>query len=270
LRWPVRGWLAPEYAALERVGAVSDADAARLEHLGVRRDAISVTGDTRYDSAADRVARIDPAAPHVIRARGRPGAFTIVAGSTWPPDEAVVLPAFAALRARVPTARLVLAPHEPTPEHFAGIASRAVPCGLGRPGRLSRVEPGGAEPFIVVDRVGVLADLYGVAAAAYVGGGYHGAGLHSVLEPAACSVPVTFGPRWRNSRDAELLLGAGGAAALPAHGGDRALLAQWLAWHADPAARARAGAAARDLVTAGRGAAERTAALVRELAESRR
>ena len=46
---------------------------------------------------------------------------------------------------------------------------------------------------------------------AYVGGGFGRAGLHSVLEPAAWSVPVAFGPGWRNSRDAELLLGAGGA-----------------------------------------------------------
>src|SRR2546425_9002104 len=39
------------------------------------------------------------------------GTFTIVAGSTWPADEGVVLPAFVDLLAQVPTARLVLAPH---------------------------------------------------------------------------------------------------------------------------------------------------------------
>ena len=59
----------------------------------------------------------------------------------------------------------------------------------------------------------MLAELYAAADVAFVGGGFHAAGLHSVLEPAAFGVPVAFGPRHANSRDAELLLSAGGAAA---------------------------------------------------------
>src|SRR2546426_8765751 len=59
------------------------------------------------------------------------GTFTIVAGSTWPADEGVVLPAFVDLLAQVPTARLVLAPHEPNPdrseEHTSELQS---PCNL--------------------------------------------------------------------------------------------------------------------------------------------
>jgi 3-deoxy-D-manno-octulosonic-acid transferase len=119
----------------------------------------------------------------------------------------------------------------------------------------------------VVDRVGVLADLYALADVAYVGGAYHRAGLHSVLEPAVFGIPVVFGPEWQNSRDAGLLLERGGAVALPADG-RTALHSQWLVWHHDAAARRRAGAAARGVVLAGRGAAERTTALVRELVEA--
>jgi hypothetical protein len=55
---------------------------------------------------------------------------------------------------------------------------------------------------VLVDRTGVLGDLYSLATAAFVGGGFHGAGLHSVLEPAAFGVPVAFGPRHSNSREA--------------------------------------------------------------------
>ena len=80
------------------------------------------------------------------------------------------------------------------------------------------------------------------------------------------AVPVVVGPAWQNSRDAALLLERGGAVALPADG-RRALHAQWLVWHHDAAARRRAGAAARGVVLAGRGASERTTALVRELVE---
>ncbi len=268
-RWPVRRWLVPAYGALARVGAISPDDARRLEELGVRPEALTVTGDTRYDSAADRAARFDPGLEHVRRLGpiAATDTFTIVAGSTWPPDEAVVLPAFAMLAGELPGARLVIAPHEPDPAHLSGIARSVAALGLPAPVRLSRLEPGAVSRVILVDRVGVLADLYGAADAAYVGGGYHRAGLHSVLEPAAFGVPVTVGPAWSNSRDAALLLDRGGATALPRREGARALFAQWLVWVHDRGARGRAGAAASALVREGRGASARTAALVRELVE---
>jgi len=119
---------------------------------------------------------------------------------------------------------------------------------------------------IVVDRVGILADLYALADVAFVGGGYTRAGLHSVLEPAVFGVPVTVGPHWHMSRDAALLIERGGAVALPAEG-RHPLHSQCLVWYHDPAARRKAGAAGKRLVQEGRGAAERTTALVRELVE---
>jgi 3-deoxy-D-manno-octulosonic-acid transferase len=265
LRWPARGWAQPAYRALERVGTISEDDARRLQRLGVRPGALTVTGDTRYDSVSERAERLDRARePFARLAEAGAGAFTIVAGSTWPADEAVVLPAFADLRAQVPDARLVLAPHEPNPDHLAGIAQMAQRSRLPRPVRLSQLEHAAASPLVVVDRVGVLADLYALGHAAFVGGGHHRAGLHSVLEPAVFGVPVTFGPYWTMSRDAGLLLQGGAATALPADG-RHALLSQWLVWHHDPAARGRAAAAARQAVQSGRGAAERTTRLVREL-----
>ena len=265
LNWPARSWSRTAYEALDRIGAISETDADRLELLGARRSAMTVTGDTRYDSVLERAGRLDPTIDALTRLEvPAGGAFTIVAGSTWPADEAVLLAAFADLRAQVPTARLVLAPHEPNPDHLAGIATAATRAGLPRPVRLSQLSPGGVVPLVVVDRVGLLADLYAAGDVAYVGGGYHRAGLHSVLEPAAFAMPVIFGPRWGMSRDAGLLLEAGGAAALP-EDGRHALLARWSVWHHDAAQRKAAGLAARRVVEEGRGAAERTADLVRSL-----
>jgi 3-deoxy-D-manno-octulosonic-acid transferase len=268
LRRPVRGWLAPAYAALDRVGAISADDAARLATLGVRAERLAVTGDTRYDSVVDRAARLDrSAAPFSTLGPTPAGGLTIVAGSTWPADEAVLIPAFARLREAVPAARLIVAPHEPDPDHLVDIVTRIASLGLPAPVRLSQLEPGMAATVVLVDRVGVLADLYAAAEVAFVGGGFHRAGLHSVLEPAVFGAPVSFGPRWTNSRDAGLLLERSGAAALPPRGAAETLVAQWLAWHRDAAARRRAGDAARGVVMEGRGAAARTAALVRELVD---
>src|SRR6185295_11867655 len=103
------------YAALDAVGAIDDADAARLVELGVRQQVISVTGDTRFDQVWQRAQAVDRSAGLVARlAGGRP---TIVAGSTWPSDEAHLLPAFEALRSQTPAARLIIAPHETNAEH---------------------------------------------------------------------------------------------------------------------------------------------------------
>ena len=77
----------------------------------------------------------------------------------------------------------------------------------------------------------MLATLYGAGTIAYVGGGFGRAGLHSVLEPAAWGVPVVFGPRWQESRDAGLLLEAGAARALEADGDAAGTLAElWIGW----------------------------------------
>jgi len=265
LRWPTRGWAEPAYRALDRIGTISEEDGRRLEQLGARRSALEVTGDTRYDSVAERAERFDRTRDPFARLAIAPaGTFTIVAGSTWPSDEAVVLPAFVDLVAQVPSARLVLAPHEPNPDHLAGITQLAAKLGLPRPVRLSQVEHTAPAPVIVVDRVGILADLYALADVAFVGGGYHRAGLHSVLEPAVFGVPVAVGPHWHMSRDAALLLERGGAVAL-ATDGRHALHSQWLVWHHDPATRKKAGDAGKKLVKEGRGAAERTTELVKKL-----
>jgi len=267
LRWPARRWAEPAYRALDRVGTISEDDGRRLQQLGARREAIEVTGDTRYDSVAERAERFDRTREPFARLAVFPaGTFTLVAGSTWPADEAVVLPAFVDLLAQVPAARLVLAPHEPNPDHLALIAERARHLKLPRPVRLSQLEHVSPSPVIVVDRVGILADLYALADVAFVGGGYTRAGLHSVLEPAVFGVPVTVGPHWHMSRDAALLIERGGAVALPADG-RHPLHSQCLVWYHDPAARRKAGQAGKQLVQQGRGAAERTTALVRELVE---
>ncbi len=110
------------------------------------------------------------------------GAPTLVAGSTWPGDEAVLLRAFAEVLGSRPDARLILVPHEPTPDHLEAVERTASGAGLPVPIRLSAAAS--PVPVLLVDRVGVLAALYGAGTMAYVGGGYGRAGLHSVLEPA--------------------------------------------------------------------------------------
>src|SRR2546423_1560539 len=127
-RLRARGGAGPGTGAPERMGPISGEAGRRLEQRGARPSAIEVTGDTRYDSVAERAERFDRTRDPFARLAIAPAnTFTIVAGSTWPADEAVILPAFVDLLAQGPTARLVLAPHEPNPDHPAGIAQAAAP-----------------------------------------------------------------------------------------------------------------------------------------------
>jgi 3-deoxy-D-manno-octulosonic-acid transferase len=128
----------------------------------------------------------------------------------------------------------------------------------------------GPSALIVVDRLGILSTVYGAGAMAYVGGGFGRAGLHSVLEPAAWEIPVAFGPAWRNSRDADLLLQAGGAVALPRSGVAEALEQQWGNWIRDEKSRAAQGRRAREVVEEGLGASDRSAELLGRLISARR
>ncbi|HEY0778458.1 MAG TPA: glycosyltransferase N-terminal domain-containing protein, partial [Gemmatirosa sp.] len=265
------------YRALDRVGAIDGADADRLVTLGVRRNRVEVTGDTRYDQVWERARALalppDAAAALAVLADSRLGGgsaardarFTLVAGSTWPADEGPLGDAWLTLRRQDARARLILAPHEPTPAHLASLEQWVASNGLRRvlwSALLHDPDAARDADVVLVDRVGVLAELYAAADAAFVGGGFHAAGLHSVLEPAAFGVPVAFGPRHGNSRDAGLLIAAGGADAAPS---GRTLAELLRRWRTSEMLREQAGAAARAVVEGGLGADRRTWALVRDL-----
>ena len=253
-----RALLGDAYARLDAVGAIDGEDAARLIGLGVREAVIEVTGDTRYDQVWERAEGVDRRAPLLAAlANGRP---TLVAGSTWPPDEQVILAAFEHARATHPTFRLIIAPHEPAETRVQALERMIAKARL-RGARLG-TEGAASADVVIVDRVGVLGDLYALGDMAYVGGGFHAAGLHSVLEPAAFGIPVLFGPRVDGSRDAGLLSRRGGGVSI----GSASVLADQVGrWLADPGSRADAGARARGLVADGLGAARATYALVRRL-----
>ena len=259
LRAPARALLADAYSALAMAGAIAATDAERLITLGAHQERVHVTGDSRCDQVWARARGTNLSSPLLTRiASARP---TLVAGSTWPSDEAVLLPAWLHVRETLPTAQLIIAPHEPTEAHLAPIEQWAAKNNLVLR-RLGHLDDSVAADVLLVDRVGVLGDLYAIALCAFVGGGFHRAGLHSVLEPAAFGAPVLFGPRHTNSSDAAALLAAGGAesVATPA-----AMAAQLLRWLDDRPERDRAGQRASRVVEAGLGAADRSCDLVLEL-----
>ncbi len=254
-----RALLGPAMRSLRMIAAVGEQDAARFARIGVPRERITVTGDPGIDAAVARAAEASPEA-HYLRPFRAATVPVLVAGSTWPADEEALLEAATALRARSVSIRLVIAPHEPSEIHLNELAAGWRAAGWSSE-TLTQAEGNEATEadVVLVDRVGILAQLYAAGVIGYVGGGFGRRGLHSVLEPAAHGLPVLFGPHHTGSAAAVGLLDAGGALAVGSAEGLADALERWVR---DPDARVRAGDAARAYLMRHRGAARRTGDLL--------
>lgn len=229
---PARGWYGSLYRKLSAIAAISEEDAERFRRAAGGGVHVETTGDTRFDQVCRRVDTSSVEPPPALLGDDR---TLIVAGSTWPRDEAVVVPGFARLRGDHPGIALILVPHEPTPARLAEIERSldAEDLSFILLSRLGSDPP--AEPVVVADGLGYLAELYRVGTAAYVGGSFT-TGVHNVMEPAVLGLPVFFGPRIDNSWEALRLSEAGSgrvvespaafAAGLAALLDDRSLLEQ--------------------------------------------
>lgn len=212
-----------------------------LKSIGVNN--VVISGDTRFDRVADVMGN-SAAVPAV--ASFTKGHTTLVAGSTWPPDDELLL----ALAHRHPNVRFVIVPHETDDERIARL------CSLCTPGKTVRYTRIGSEPvseevqIMIIDTIGLLSSIYAYADFAYIGGGF-GVGIHNTLEAAVYGVPVAFGPNYRKFKEARDLIRNGAAASIS----DITQLDAWLSSMIyDPDLRRLAGQKAGEYVSQHTGA----------------
>ena len=179
---------------------VQNEEARRLpSQIGV--DNVDVCGDTRFD----RVMQVKNEAKEfpILAAMTAHSPFTLVMGSSWQPDEDIVIPYFNTH----PEMKLVIAPHE-----FDAIRLKHLLHKIKRPVALyshTSAEAAGKLDCIIIDCFGILSSLYRYGSAAYVGGGF-GAGIHNINEAAVYGIPVIFGPNFGKFREASDLIAVGG------------------------------------------------------------
>ena len=166
----------------------------------------SVCGDTRFDRVYDLFTQAKQLP--LIEEFVRGAKHVIVAGSTWPKDEELLVQ-YLKLH---PDVKLILAPHEVHASHISGIS------GLldGKFVRYSEATPENVKTTncLVVDVIGILSSIYRYANVAYIGGGF-GVGIHNTLEAAVYGIPVVFGPNYLKFREARELIAVGGAFSIP-------------------------------------------------------
>jgi|WetSurMetagenome_2_1015567.scaffolds.fasta_scaffold44212_3 3-deoxy-D-manno-octulosonic-acid transferase len=193
------------YDAIDSILTVSESDVQAFGAFRLRHARLAAIGDTRYDQVSQRSA--EARRRNIIPAGILSGKRVIVAGSTWPEDEEVLLPAASRLLADGENILLILVPHEPTVEHLEELEAKLR--GKSRFIRFSGLNEYAGEQVIIVDSIGILLTLYASAHVAYVGGSFR-QGVHNVLEAAVYGIPVLFGPRHRNSREPLHLVEQGG------------------------------------------------------------
>lgn len=181
------------FSRLEAIYCVSDEDARNFQSLG--RLPVQVAGDSRYDQVFARLSEPSKLPPELAPAQDD---FVFVMGSTWSHDEEILLSdAGFYLRDGI---RPILVPHETKESHLAEIESRLQKQNL-KWQRSSKAAVWNRDEILLVDQVGILADLYRWGRLAFVGGSFKDK-VHSVMEPLAAGLPVLVGPHHLNNREA--------------------------------------------------------------------
>lgn len=197
------------YSELNTICAILKEDEDIFKTLVSTQTKILVTGDTRYDQVYRRLMKVKKEG-FKTKELFPQEAKIIVAGSTWQKDEEIVLATYKTLIKEFKDLILILVPHEPKIHRLVQIDNMASKLGISwiswstleKIGKIAKIR------LIIVDKIGILANLYQLGDVTYVGGSF-GHGVHNCLEPAVMGKPVFFGPKIDNSYEAKLLVKRG-------------------------------------------------------------
>lgn len=249
-----RRWgLAPPAAravmgSVDLVLAQTIADARRFRDLGATH--VEVSGNMKFDAPQPFA---DPAAVAALRDAlgGRP---VLLAASTHPGEEAIVIAAHAALARSVPSLLTIIAPRHP--DRGAEVAAAVAAAGMVTARRSQGAPIAPATDIYVADTIGEMGLWYRVAGAAFLGGSLAPQGGQNPIEPAKLGVPILHGPHVGNFADVyQMLADAGAVTTVTEARGLAEAAARMLN---DPAAAERAAREARACVERSTGAIERT------------
>ncbi|MEL7530636.1 MAG: glycosyltransferase N-terminal domain-containing protein [Bacteroidota bacterium] len=201
VRSPMQGLYQKAFQSLAHIFTQDQGTKETLQQIGITQN-VSVSGDTRFDRVSSNVSEWQ-----AIEAIGafKQRRLCIVAGSSWPKGEALLLDFFDRFAERYDLC-MILAPHEINQsridEHMRSRASISL-----KYSDIDQLES--AHRLLWIDNIGMLSRLYAYADVAYVGGAW-GTGLHNILEAAVFGCPVLFGPEHHKFPEAQALIDAGG------------------------------------------------------------
>ncbi|NVN17952.1 3-deoxy-D-manno-octulosonic acid transferase [Muricauda sp. HICW] len=170
-----------------------------LESIRIKNS--SIGGDTRLDRVSEILKRNNQLD---FMDRFKNNQLCLVAGSTWPEDEKILVNYINKTTEKV---KFVIAPHEIKPSHIDKITSSLEKTVF----RYSELGSQNLKEVdvLIIDTIGLLTKIYSYANMAYVGGGF-ATGLHNTMEPAVFGIPIIIGPQFGGFKEAEDLVNEGG------------------------------------------------------------
>lgn len=163
-----------------------------------------ITGDTRFDRVISTVQN-KTSIDWVAQLSTDP---IIIAGSTWGSDHQLIEKVIEPINCN-----WIIVPHHVDAKSIEAaklIHAKAITLSEWEAQLSKDPVQQNAPCIIIVDRIGILRNLYQYATISYTGGGFTKDGIHNVLEPAAFGVPVIWGPNDEKYREAIGLRNAGG------------------------------------------------------------
>lgn len=215
-------WYAELLKSFKMLFVQEEDSKALLRGIGVKQ--VEVSGDTRFDRVVE-IAKGRKTLPIVERFKS--GQKMIVAGSSWPKDEDLLL-----RYVKESGVKLLLAPHEIHEGHLVEIESKCMSLKLNT---LRYTEAEQKEDLkllehvdvLLINNFGMLSSVYYYGELAYIGGGF-GVGIHNTLEAAVYGVPVVWGPNYQAFREACQLIACGGGFSVSTYEQTRSLFDRML------------------------------------------
>jgi 3-deoxy-D-manno-octulosonic-acid transferase len=163
---------------------------------------VTISGDTRFDRV---VAILEKDNTLDFISEFKNNSLTIVIGSSWPKDEALLIEYINSCTLDV---KFIIAPHNIKTEQIENLKNS----NTKKVVLFSEKENKDLSQFnvFIIDTIGILTKIYSYADIAYVGGGFGNPGVHNILEPATFGVPIIIGPNYSHFEEATNLVQLGG------------------------------------------------------------
>ncbi len=192
-------WYKKMLFSFEHIFIQNEISAQLLEKNGINN--FTISGDTRFDRVAE-IARGAKNFEIVEKFKGKN--VTLIAGSTWKPDEELL----AAFINNSEDVKFIIAPHEVTTANINRIQQLLKkPTICFSKAAISDID---SYDVLIIDSIGILSSLYQYGNIAYIGGGF-GVGIHNILEAATFKLPILFGPNYLKFKEAVDLVDKKGA-----------------------------------------------------------
>ena len=165
----------------------------------INYNAVTVSGDTRFDRVTNQLSQNNMLS-YISEFKGN--STCIVIGSSWPEDEAVLIPYINTNASE--HLKFIIAPHEIKPNHINSIVeklnTKTVLFSEKAHKDLSTYS------VFLIDTIGLLSKIYSYADIAYVGGAMGQTGLHNILEPATFGIPIIIGKNHKKFPEAQAMI----------------------------------------------------------------